>query len=277
MKFDTLVNNVRKACGYQFPRLGKFGFNLFFKFVPSRIKCELFQGIWINFNFKDSTQRATFWQGQRFEFPTAAVLKDWGGGKRFFDIGANYGFYSFLMLHQLRDVTVYAFEPNHITFRHLESTKSVNSLDRLNIFNCGLGSKREYLELHPGVDDSGHSTFLNHPEFACLSLGKIPITTFDSWTQDLDISYPYKPEWIAKIDVEGMELSVLKGMERALTSKSFKGICIEVCEHTLALNGNQPEDIFQFLDKFGYHPITREKLITKFGRISTMNVFFVPT
>jgi len=164
-----------------------------------------------------------------------------------------------------------------MTFRHLESTKSANSLDRLNIFNCGLGSKREYLELHPGVDDSGHSTFLNHPEFACLSVGKIPITTFDTWTQDHQISYPDNSAWIAKIDVEGMELSVLRGMESALTRKAFKGICIEVLKHTLALNGHQPEDIFQFLDKFGYHPITQEKLITKYGRISTMNVFFVPT
>ena len=272
---NVMINTVRKLCGYKFPRSGKLIFNSFFKMAPKNITCELFPGIIVKLNLNDLTMRATFWQGDRFEFPTTAVFKSWGGVK-FFDIGANYGFYSLLILHKINNIMVYAFEPNAMTFRHLESTKISNRLDRLRIFNCGLGSKNEHLELHPGTDDAGHSTFLNHQVFTHLSLGKIPIATFDTWTQDHEISYPDNPAWIAKIDVEGMELSVLKGMESALTRKAFKGICIEVLEHTLALNGHKPEDIFQFLSKFGYHPITQEKLIKKYGRISTMNVFFVP-
>ncbi|MGA3084583.1 MAG: FkbM family methyltransferase [Thermodesulfobacteriota bacterium] len=250
---------------------------LFFKIAPQNITCELFPNIFVKLNLKDLTMKATFWLGDRFEFPTTAVLKTWRSeGGAFFDIGANYGFYSLYMLHQQIDILVYAFEPNPITFKHLKSTKINNRLDRLHIFNCGLGSKDEHLKLHPGIDDSGHSTFLNDQELAHRSLGEIPITTFDNWVRDQEISYPDHPEWIAKIDVEGMELSVLKGMKMALTKKAFRGICIEVFEPTLARNGHKPEEIYYFMKTVGYQHINSRTLIQRYGRINTDNIFFEP-
>ena len=276
MKYtNVVINVVRKLCGNKFPRSGKRLRNLFLKIAPQKITCELFPNMIVKLDLNDLTMRTTYLQGDQFEFPTTAVFKSWGGEK-FFDIGANYGFYSLFMLHQFNKLSAYAFEPNPLTFRHLESTKIGNRLDRLHIFNCGLGSRDEQLELHPGIVDSGHSTFLNHRELAHLSLGEIPITTFDTWMKDHNLSYPLHPTWVAKIDVEGMEYSVLLGMEKAFSRKVFKGICIEILEHTLALDGHKPDDIFQFLGEFGYHPINQEELIKRFGRTSTMNVFFEP-
>jgi len=76
---NDMINTVRKLCGYKFPRSGKLIFNSFFKMAPKNMICELFPGIIVKLNLKDLTMRATFWQGDRFEFPTAAVLGDWGG------------------------------------------------------------------------------------------------------------------------------------------------------------------------------------------------------
>jgi FkbM family methyltransferase len=269
-----MINTIRKLCGYKFPRLGKYINRFFFKICPTQVQCELFPQIYVKLNLKDLTQQATFWQGDRFEYPTACVLRDWGDITSFFDIGANYGFYCYFMLSNHPDLQAYAFEPNPETHTILAKIKNDNNLDRLCDFQLGLGSQVGEFDLHPGLNDSGHSTFLPHPELFHKSLGKIKITTFDQWLIDEKLKIPKRPEWIAKIDVEGMEYDVLLGMQAALKSKVFKLLVIEILDHTLALAGRRPEDIIFILDSFGYKPISKSRLLRKYGRINTANVFF---
>lgn len=271
-----MIDSVRKLFGYKFPRLGGYAFNLFFKVAPLSIRCELFPGIKMSLNFTDLTQQATFWQGNRFEYPTACVLRDWGDIAAFFDIGANYGFYSYYMLSNYSDLQVYAFEPNHDTYKLITGIKEENNLLKLHHFNMGLGSQIGEYDLHTGLGDSGHSTFLLNPELIGQSIGKVNIITFQQWLSDQQMALPKHPEWVAKIDVEGMEFDVLLGMKKALEVKAFKGIVIEVLEHTLALAGRKPEDIFNFMNTVGYKPIPATLLIQKYGYMKTANVFFVP-
>jgi len=274
-KTNVMINTCRKLCGYKFPRLGRRLFELFFKMAPQNITCELFPNIIVKLNLKDLTMKATFWQGDRFEFPTAAVLKGWGGEK-FFDIGANYGFYSLFMLHKINKIMVYAFEPNPSTYERLKIIRQNNNLERLQLFHCGLGSQSGQFDLHPGINDSGHSTFLQHPEFVNNSIGKVNILTFNQWIDVQEIKLPNHPEWIAKIDVEGMEFDVLLGMQKALEARAFKGIIVEILEHTLNLADHTPEDIYNFMQNVGYQPLNNKKLTLRYGRINTANVFFEP-
>lgn len=278
MTYCNILNIVRKLCGYKFPRIGKRAFDLFFKVVPSTVQCELFPDLYVRLNLHDLTQRSTFWQGERFEFPTVNILESWGGTS-FFDIGANYGFYSLFTLAKFRDISVFAFEPNPSTYGHILQIKRDNGLKQskqFQTFNIGLGSRAIEADLYLGGKDSGHSTFLNHPEFLGLSIGKIKIETFDQWREDQKLDLPKKPEWMAKIDVEGMELDVLVGMEKTLKAKAFKGILVEVLDFTLALANHKPEDIFNFMNSVGYKPIDKANLLRRYGRISTANVFFEP-
>jgi len=195
----------------------------------------------------------------------------------FFDIGSNYGFYSYLMQSYFKNIKCFAFEPNPKTFGFLKNTVKANNLvGKIFPFNIGLGNKQEILTLHPGVKDSGHSTFLPHPEFKDTSIGMIKIDTFDNWRVLNNIELPSFPKWIAKIDVEGFELSVLKGMEIALRSKAFIGISVELLDFTLALNNNKSSDIEELLNAYGYIKISNNKILEKYKRIKTANSFFVP-
>lgn len=181
------------------------------------------------------------------------------------------------MYSNLKDITCYAFEPNPKTFVFLKNIVTANNLVwKIFPFNIGLGNKQETLILHPGVEDSGHSTFLPHPEFKDTSIGMIKIDTFDNWRVLNNIELPLSPQWIAKIDVEGFELNVLKGMETALKSKAFIGISVEVLDFTLALNNNKSSEIEELLNTFGYYKISNVKLLEKYKRIKTANSFFVP-
>ena len=159
------ANCLRRCCGYQFPRLGSMLMGWCLRRMPEEIDCELFPGICVNMNLQDLTQRSTFWQGSRYEAPTARILAEQGrGAKAFFDIGANYGFFAYWMLSRLPAIQVYAFEPNPRAFEMIRRTKIDNALARMHPQGIGLSDSAGNLPLHLGLEDSGHSTFANHPE-----------------------------------------------------------------------------------------------------------------
>jgi len=103
-----MLNQIRKFCGYKFPRLGPTVNKLFFKLINDEVKCEIFPNIWSRLNLKDFTQQSTFWMGDRFEYPTPHILRRWasevGADCLFFDIGSNYGFYSYLIYSSFKNV-----------------------------------------------------------------------------------------------------------------------------------------------------------------------------
>lgn len=187
----------------------------------------------------------------------------------FFDIGANYGFYSLYMLTTFPDLQAYAFEPNPLTYNHILQIKNDNCLELLQVFNIGLGSNTEEADLHPGIDDSGNSTFMEHPEFLDSSVWKVEIKTFEQWRCEQKLEMPRRPEWVVKIDIAGMELHVLLAMKEALQAKAFKGLAIEVLEHTLVLASHKPEDIFNFVSSVGYRLLDKMSLLRIYSRINT--------
>ena len=264
-----LANTLRIACGYRFPRLGKWAMDLFYALIPQYFEAKLFPNIRAVLNKNDLTQRSTYWQGIRFEHPTAQILKQWidKDTTHFFDIGSNYGFFSYWMYSQSSEIEIHSFEPNPSTFAIVEQIKSLNELKSLHPWNMGLGEVQEKLSLHPGSDDSGHSTFGNHPGLTSAPIADIEVLPFSEWASQNDLAIPKQPAWIAKIDVEGFELKVLRGMEEALKRRSFQGIAVEVNEFTLEFCGSKPEEITDFLQSCGYKQISSAQC---------GNAFFVP-
>jgi len=251
-----IYETIRHSLGYRFPPLGSTANRLFFKLVPDQIHAEIFPGISVPLDFNDTTQRTTYWQGDRFEYPTIPILSKWAsaGATHFFDIGANYGFFSYFMLSKFREITVHAFEPNPATFRLTERIKSTNQLSRFHPHPIGFSDSNQTLKLHPGTSDSGHSTFGEHPELCDNSTEEIPVERFDSWRQRAGISIPDAPAWIAKIDVEGFEPKVLAGMVEALQARAFIGLVVEVNPYTLQFCSSTIEAIYTPLISAGYEP-----------------------
>lgn len=269
---EYLLDKIRKLFGYKYPRMGKIN-SVFFRIIPSTLQTDLFRGIKVKLNLKDLTQRSTYWQGSRYEYPTPKILEDWGNSNatKFFDIGSNYGFFSYWMLSSCPNITVYAFEPNPTIVTLMESVKARNNLQRLNIFSMGLGDKNEILDLYIGEKDSAQSGFLENPQSFHTGKKKgICIKTFDEWRKENNIAIPSRPEWVGKIDVEGFEVRVLNGMKEALSSKSFIGICIEILEENLVLCGNKPDDIIDIMKTHNYYVLKVK------DNKKTENLFFTP-
>lgn len=247
---------LRRFCGYRFPPLGSIAYRILFRLLPDQAHVQLFPGIHAELEFSDATMRGTYWRGDRFEFPTAQVLEKWSkGATRFFDIGSNYGFFSYWLLSRSPHLEVHAFEPNPRTFAAIEAIKRANALARLHPCNVGLGDKRTRLCLHPGKTDSGHSTFGNHPELGSRSLGEIDVLSFDEWRGEAGLTLPETPQWLAKIDVEGFEARVLRGMSEALRAQVFAGIVVEVNEFTLKFCESSAAEVREVLRGFHYRAL----------------------
>ncbi len=109
---------------------------------------------------RDETQRTTYWYGTRFEEPTPAILQEWSvGASHFFDIGSNYGFFSFLLYSSVPQLEIFSFEPNPKTFARLSDICARNGATRIHPQPYGLSDAAGRLEFLQLSGNSGHSSF----------------------------------------------------------------------------------------------------------------------
>lgn len=144
------------------------------------------------------------------------------------DIGAYIGDHTIAYVNA--GAVVYAFEPNPEAFECLR----YNLGGAANLYNIGLS------------DHDGEMAFLSPNEnkgMGFLSEGNgVTVTTLDR--QDLTPSF-------IKIDVEGMEINVLRGAEN--TIKAYRPVMlIEINRPALERNNSSAEEIFEWLKNHHY-------------------------
>lgn len=130
---------------------------------------------------------------------------------------------------------VIAFEPGAETFSYLERNIALNQAN-VEARNKGLGetpARASVLDVSTGNAAANSLT---------LTGGDIVISTLDSEMKTADF---------VKIDVEGMELSVLRGGAR-LWKESKPSILFEVNLFALRAHGTEARDLQQFLSHYGY-------------------------
>lgn len=270
---------IRRAGGHQMPRLGSWALGAFTALAPRHLDCEMFPGIHATLDLHDETQRSAFWLGTRFESPTGAILRRWTEpiDTVFFDIGSNFGLFSFLLLSANPQLEVYSFEPHPRTYETLRTISARNGLEsHHHPVNLALGADTARLNLHPGTTDSGHSTLGEHPGLLDQSLIEVLVRPLPEWLAEQSIPWPDKPSWVAKIDVEGFELQVLMGLRPLLEHRCLRGLCVEINHFTLGLCQTSPDEVRSFLREVGYAPASHlpESRHPNFANCG--NEFFVP-
>ena len=75
---------------------------------------ELFPGFPVGLDLADGVQRRALLDGPAYEAPGPALLRSFCTADEtvFFDIGANFGYYSYYMLQHSAHTAVHSFEPN---------------------------------------------------------------------------------------------------------------------------------------------------------------------
>ena len=140
-------------------------------------------------------------------------------GDTFFDIGANVGSYTLLAagISKAKTVTV---EPIQATFSILSNNITLNNLaDKVTLLNAGAGAQKGEIVFSINEDTTNH--VIAADETTASGTITVPVITVDSLLTN------GSPQLI-KMDVEGYETEVLKGMKETLALDSLKAIIIEL-------------------------------------------------
>ena len=159
------------------------------------------------------------WEGHH-ELAAQKVLQEkLKPGSIFYDVGANFGFYSLLAARA--GAQVFAFEPDFQNAESLERHALLNSLEaKIEIVRAAVFSMSGSILLEPADFERGHGNArvgaAGDPSRATI---KVPCTTLDNFAREHAV-----PE-VVKIDVEGAESEVLKGAEELFSNSRPRLIC----------------------------------------------------
>jgi len=181
-------------------------------------------------------------------------------GMNVIDIGANIGLYSALSSLLIgSEGRVWAFEPSSETACRLSRNLELNQCSNVEIIRKALsdidgGSLT--LRRDPGFGD-GERYVCSNSSGSCerrtdADKGdeeNVPVTTLDVWWSDLGESRP-RVDFI-KMDVEGSELSVLRGAAKLLADSPDVVIMLECQEKHCAKFGHRPSDVWGVLKGHG--------------------------
>jgi FkbM family methyltransferase len=166
------------------------------------------------------------------------------------DIGANFGIYSALPASIVRKSgRLYAFEGNPRAFECLQRTIIANHLyfnPNITAVNLLVSDKSGRGILYYSANQLGGGTMLGGrmpgPDQECV---EVDMTTID------DFLPPDLPVDLVKIDVEGHEPAVIRGMERTIARSPKIRMIIEFADHLLT-HTLKPADFVDYIHGLGF-------------------------
>ena len=176
--------------------------------------------------------------------------------KLIIDIGSNVGEYTELFKNINKNIEVVCFEPQKKIFNILK--KNLKSYRKVKFHNVAIGSYNTYKNLNTNLGSSYISSFSNFNKKSnyykirnsllkhsnLKKYEKVIVARLDSYKE-----FKRKKIDLIKIDVEGYEIEVLKGMGKLL--KNTEMIMIEIHKSNMYLNYN-PNKIEKFLKNNGF-------------------------
>jgi len=170
------------------------------------------------------------------------------------DIGANMGSFTIPLAFYNPEFHFVCFEPQRMVYNQLCGNVAINNLHNVEPYNLGLGTENKSIivqvpdyttETNIGafsLDDEVRS----HDDYLCKTKGmqeQIHIRTLDGIQID-NIR-------LIKIDVEGMEMDVIKGGIETIKRNGFPPILFEAWQHKEWFVPRR-EALVKFLEELGY-------------------------
>ena len=173
-------------------------------------------------------------------------------GGLFIDVGANIGNHSIYFAKFLADHVV-CVEPSIELQGVLKNNLEANKLTNYSLIRCGAGASFGYGELVYPLDKRSKMGMAriectSGPQDKHSKNNYVKVRTIDSIVKNLDSSLRSLPVKLIKIDVEGMQLDVLKGARFVLESQRPQ-LIVEANDH------KEQDELNSFLREFGYEPV----------------------
>lgn len=175
---------------------------------------------------------------EEFNLISTAVKKD----DIVFDIGSNIGFYT-LWITKFNNC-VHAFEPDDENFNRLKKHISINKLEDSVVLNkTGISNKTGTLYFTTGNDVLNHISDVQEENTVAIN-----VITLDEYCNRNNITHIRH----LKIDIEGFELSALKGAKELLAKGSIDIIQLEI-NSAVRNAGSTEKGVIEYLQNAGYN------------------------
>lgn len=201
-------------------------------------------------------------RGEYVRHPGYVPSKGWV----IFDVGAHVGIYSLWASGLVGDGFVVAFEPNPIAYKWLVSNIELNNVTNAKALPYALGDEVTMQKLYIAGENIGASSLImSHVSGGYSIVGEfiVPVVTLDYIIDKSTevIGKPIKHIDLVKVDVEGYEMRVLRGAEKALRKGLIDKFIVEV--HVDQVSA---KDVVKCLANHGY---VLDKVV-RFGHVKDM-------
>jgi len=189
------------------------------------------------------------------------------------DIGANQGLFALAASNAVGEKgVVHAFEPDPALFQCLKKNLERNRAKNVSAHSFALGAETGLLHFYKNPYNGGDNRLSLDGAVNSHSRTTVEVKPLDS----LDVVSKFD---LVKIDVQGWELAVFKGMEKKLELNPTARILFEFWPYGMKLAGFDPADILCYLIKKGYtlreqpsnNEISREQISDFIKRIKGKN------
>ena len=233
---------------YPFFRESKFAYKIYV-FLLSHFKPS--ENSWVKVNGRrlylhpdSSSCRPLFLEGFLERVETSLFKKSINKGATVIDIGAHIGYYTVLASDLVgRKGKVFAFEPDPKNYEVL--VRNINELNNVTAYQMAVSDRTGTLKLFIPPHDRGSSSLWT-PDDAREQV-EVNVVKLDDFLGNIDC-----PISVIKIDAEGSETTVLRGMHNIMVSNDLT-IFIEFWPTGLRGAGTSPEELLNLLMGNGFN------------------------
>ncbi|HVA01219.1 MAG TPA: FkbM family methyltransferase [Terriglobia bacterium] len=181
-----------------------------------------------------------------------ALISTLSPGDVFFDVGCNVGKLAIPVARVLGNAgRVIAFEPQEDFCSILETHLKLNGLRNVEVFKVALGEENKTAQLFVG--GGACPSLLPHAQNGAKDAQAseaVEVVEGDWFRETHSLPVPRA----VKIDVEGYEYSVLRGLKRTLADPKCELLCLEI-HPTLLPNGVRSDTLIDFVRLLGFRKI----------------------
>lgn len=170
----------------------------------------------------------------------------------FIDFGSNQGIYSLIAGHHLKQGRVWAIEPNPIVYCNLIRNIQINNLDNVIPLNFSISHHTGLHKLHFSSSHTGKGNIAassGSPSERSVNVSLFAPKTFRDIMSLSDVE---RSAVLCKIDTEGAEVEVLKGLAASDLLKAIGTFHIEIDEQYLARLNATTDDVYDLLLQNGF-------------------------
>jgi len=209
-------------------------------------------GVEFDCTFDDNVLLQLYYMGAYSDREIRAIVGVMKPGDVFVDVGAHVGLFSVTVAKVMGGACqIIAIEPSPATAGILRRHGSMNGVaDSIEVVECGLWDEDTVLELrspHDAKGDRGRWSFFEDGEI----VGSCRVRAFDDLVDEREIEIAGRIKAI-KIDVEGSETRVIRGMQETIRRHCPEVIVMETVSEHLERAGSSIEELDGLMLRLGY-------------------------